>query len=296
LFVGLIGGCFGLLLGMGLFRHKTKHLKFTILVPLECVLWAVVAIHLASGLTLDRQIQYVETDYSSARVSEALDGYTIAFITDTHALPAEELKEVVTRLNEYAPDLLLLGGDFPEQADAVERSMDILSGVQTTDGSYGVEGNHDDYRELFAAMERHGITPLSNSGAAVREGLYLAGVEDIRNRTPDIAKATENAKSDDFVVLGAHNPDITMMQDTGNVDLVFSGHTHGGNITFFGVLAPILAWSDAVTGYGQRFMSGWATTRGGADIFVSHGTGYLAHVPRIFARPQVILVRLVAGE
>jgi len=39
LFIGLLGGCFGLLLGMRVFRHKTKHLKFTILVPMECILW-----------------------------------------------------------------------------------------------------------------------------------------------------------------------------------------------------------------------------------------------------------------
>ena len=48
LFIGLIGGCFGLLFGMRAFRHKTKHLKFTILVPLECVLWIVGVIYLYS--------------------------------------------------------------------------------------------------------------------------------------------------------------------------------------------------------------------------------------------------------
>ena len=188
LLVGLCGGCFGLLLGMSMFRHKTKHIKFKILAPLECVLWAVIVIHIVSAFTLDRQIQYLEVSYPSPKVSEALDGYTIAFVTDTHSLPAEELHQVVDRINEYAPNLLLLGGDFPSLKGAPERSMEILSGVQTSDGIYGVEGNHDNWGELFAAMEKYGIIPLSNNGVSVREQFYL-DVLRARRRQTDLYRA-----------------------------------------------------------------------------------------------------------
>jgi len=292
LLVGLCGGCFGLLLGMSVFRHKTKHIKFKILAPLECVLWVVIAIHIVSAFTLDRRIQYLEVSYPSSKVSEALSGYTIVFVTDTHALPAEELHEVVDRINGYVPNLVLLGGDFPSLGDAPARSMEILSGVQASDGIYGVEGNHDNWVELFAAMEKYGIIPLSNNGVFVREQFYLAGVEDLWNRSPDIARATQNAGKDDFILLLSHNPDVTMKQNTTNVDLVLSGHTHGGYVTLFGFLAPALAWSEDITEYGQRFMSGWAKSRDGTDVFVSNGTGYLTVMPRAFARPQVILITL----
>ncbi len=296
LFTSLCGGCFGLLLGMCVFRHKTGHLRFRILVPLACALWAVAVIHLGSALTLDRQIQYFETEYSSPKVSAALDGYMIAFITDTHALPAEDLRAVVTRINRYAPNLLLLGGDFPSRAGAPERSMEILSAVQAPDGIYGVEGNHDDSTELFAAMEKYGIVPLSNSGVSIREGLFVAGVEDLWNRSPDIAKAAQAAGDGDFVLLLSHNPDITMKQSTSHIDLVLSGHTHGGNITLFGRFAPALAWSEKITEYGRIFVSGWAKTRDSTDIFISNGTGYYEAIPRVFARPQVILLTLKTTE
>jgi len=154
LLVGLCGGCFGLLLGMSVFRHKTKHIKFKILAPLECILWVAIVIHIVSAFTLDRQIQYLEVSYPSSRVSEALDGYVIAFVTDTHSLTTEELREVVDRI------------------------------------------------------------------------------------------------------------------------------------------APALAWSEDITEYGQHFMSGWAKSRDGTDVFVSNGTGYLNVMPRVFARPQVILITL----
>jgi predicted MPP superfamily phosphohydrolase len=296
LLIGLCGGCFGLLFGMKVFRHKTRHVKFKIFIPLECALWAVAVIHLASAFTLDRQIQYLEVTYPSSKVSEALDGYTIAFITDTHALPADELRKVVTRVNEYSPDLLLLGGDFPSFDGAPERSMDILSKIQTSDGTYGVEGNHDNSYELFAAMEKFGMTPLSNSGAKVREGLFIAGVEDLWNRSPNIGKAVEDAEASDFVLLLSHNPDITMQQSTANTDLILSGHTHGGYITLFGMLAPALEWSDDITGYGRKFISGWAKSRDGADVLISNGTGYFFELPRVFARPQVLLLTLKNSE
>ncbi len=292
LLIGFFGGAFGVALGMAAFWHKTRRPKFRILVPLACALWAVVAIHMASAFTLDRQIQYLEISYPSAAVPQTLDGYTIAFVTDTHALPAEDLCEVVNRINAFAPDLLVLGGDFPSQGNAPQRSMEILAGVQATDGIYGVEGNHDDYRKLFTAMKQYGITPLSNSGVAIRDCFYLAGVEDLWNRSPDIAMATKDASEEDFVLLLAHNPDVSMRQSTGTVDLILSGHTHGGYINFFGVFAPALSWLNDVTDYGQRFMSGWAKSRDGTDVFVSNGTGYFAHAPRFFARPQVIILTL----
>ncbi len=170
--------------------------------------------------------------------------------------------------------------------------MEILSAVQVSYGVYGVEGNHDNHAELFAAMEKYGIVPLSNSGVSVREGLFLAGVEDLWNRSPDIASAIEAAREDDFVLLLSHNPDVAMRQNTANVDLILSGHTHGGYVTLFGAFAPALVWSGDITEYGGDFMSGWAKSRDGTDVFISNGTGYFEAIPRVFARPQVILLTL----
>lgn len=249
-------------------------------------------IHIFSAFTLDRQMQYKQIRYSSEKVSADLDGYRIAFITDTHDISMERLQNVMQKLNASPPDLLVLGGDFPSSPDAVFRSMEILSAVNAKDGIYGVDGNHDHFRDLFAAMKANGITPVSNSGVTVRKHLYLAGTEDLWSRNPDVKKALKGAKSDDFVLLLAHNPDTSMEQDTSDVDLILSGHTHGGHITFFGLWAPALMPKKSITLYGQRFMSGWAKNSIGTDVYTSNGTGYLKSVPRIFSRPQVILLTL----
>ena len=253
---------------------------------------AIILIHIISALTLDKCIEYKEVSIYSTKVSAKMNGYKIAFITDTHAMTTTELLEVVQELNNMQLDLLILGGDFPSMDNAPMRSMEVLSKTVTTDGIYGVEGNHDNYKELFTAMQQFSIHPLSNSGVQIRDNFYLAGVEDLWNRSPDIGKAIENAQREDFVLLIAHNPDVTMTQDTTSVDLILSGHTHGGQITFFGLWAPELTLRKTITDYGQRFMSGWAKSRDGIPVYVSNGTGYLSYVPRVFARPQVILITL----
>jgi len=253
---------------------------------------AVVAVHVLHSLTLDRIIQYMEVPFCSSQVPLALDGYRIAFITDTHGISDRRVKSVANRLNNSGIDLLLLGGDFHHDIERAGRTIEILSGIQTTDGIYGVEGNHDSYADLFAAMNAHGITPLFNSGVHIRDNFFLAGTADIKTFQPaaSIAAATENAAQDDFVLLLTHNADITMRQPTKGIDLIVSGHTHGGHITFFGLWAPALTLSRAVTHYGQRFMSGWAKSREGVPVYVSNGTG--GYFPRMFARPQVIIFTL----
>ena len=248
---------------------------------------AVTLIHIAHALTLDRIIQYKEVTFYSHNFPVELNGYRAAFISDTHEISGERLTEIITVLNENPVDLLLLGGDYSIRTDTLRRTMEILSLAITTDGIYGVEGNHDCYSILFAIMEEYKIVPLSNSGLHIRENFFLAGVEDLWNRSPDIAAATAGSSPDDFVLLISHNPDIAMQQDTTGVDLIISGHTHAGQITFFGVWAPYFTFRRTITNYGQRFASGWASSHDGTPVFVSNGTG--EYFPRIFARPQVII-------
>ena len=252
----------------------------------------ILGIHVVHAVTLDRIIEYREVPFHSPRLPAELDGYTIAFIADTHTLSVDRLRGIVRELNPRQIDMLILGGDHSKDHAHLLVSMEILAQTATTDGIFGVEGNHDAYWQLFAAMEANGIVPLSNSGVHIHENFFLAGVEDLWNRRPNIAMATQGAGPDDFVLLVSHNPDVTMQQDTTGVDLILSGHTHGGQITFFGVWAPYLI-RGSITDYNQRFRGGWARSRDGTPVYVTNGTAVNYYfVPRVFARPQVILITL----
>ncbi len=160
------------------------------------------------------------------------------------------------------------------------------------DGVYGVEGNHDRRKTLFAAHAENGIVTLQNSGVRVADGLYVAGTEDYWNGKPDFETAAAGAASGDFVLMLTHNADATMHHDTSMADLILSGHTHGGQITVFGAFAPALWKFVGVTEFGQKFMGGMTKDASGTDVFVSKGTGNYTMVPRVFARPQVIYITL----
>ena len=264
-------------------RTLIRNKIINILLALAAIIGAV---HIIHALTLDRIMQYVEVPFHSPRWPTHLNGYRIAFITDTHRISDETLQQVVDELNTRNIDLLLLGGDFWAH---YRRSLAVLAQTNTIDGIFGVEGNHDCHIRLFTEMEGHGMTPLSNSGKRIREGFWLAGVEDLWNRQPCISTATQGAE-DNFILLLTHNPDVTMRQDTTAIDLVVSGHTHAGQIRFFGLWAPLFTFTNIITSYGQRFVSGWAESHDGVPVYVSNGTG--THFPRVFARPQVIILTI----
>jgi predicted MPP superfamily phosphohydrolase len=242
--------------------------------------------------TFDKNMEYKEIPFYSAKIPQEMNGYKVAFVTDAHAISEEDLTGIVQELNEQKVDLLILGGDFTSSTRVLNQSMQILSKVRARDGIYGVEGNHDSSEQLFAAMELYGIKPLFNNGVKIREHFYLAGIEDYWGLNPNIGQATSGATPGDFVLLISHNPDVTMVQDTTGVDLVLSGHTHGGHITLFGRWAPALTLNDSISDYGQKFMAGWAESRDGVPVYVSRGIGPFEHVPRVFARPEVTLLTL----
>ena len=264
--------------------------KFALLAALGLI----VLVHAAHALTLDRIVVYSEISFTSADLPPEMDGYRIAFVTDIHALDESDrrLQRIATELNQRQIDLLILGGDIAFDNDDLAPALALLAQVITTDGIFGVEGNHDHYQTLFTAMEAQGMTPLSNSGLYIRDGFYLAGVEDLWNRNPNVADAIAGAESDSFILLISHNPDVTMQQDTTEVNLTLSGHTHGGQLNFFGRWSIGLD-SRVISNYGTRFRGGWAESRDGTPVYVCRGIG--EYYPRVFARPEVTLITLLHG-
>ena len=287
----IAGGGIGAFVGMLSLRHKRKNLKFKIAAILGIITAIIPLIHIAHSLTLDRIIRYVEIDFHSEEWPAELDGYRIAFMTDFHTITDEDMAEVVTELNERDLDLLLLGGDFSSDVfrggTHYQGTLREISLTDTTDGIFGVDGNHDYYTRLFRAKEQYGITPLDNSGMQIREGFYLAGVQDMWLRNPDIAEATSEALVDDFILLVMHNPDISMAQPTVGINLILTGHTHDGQITFFGF--PFYLYRGDVTAYGRRFAHGFAYSADRVPVFTSRGVGPYYSWPRIFSRPEVVI-------
>ena len=275
-----------------LFLHRKFKRKAILIVGLIIALIPIT--HTIHGLTLGRTIRYIEIEFRSAHWPPELDGYRIAFMTDMHVIPDESMRRTAAELNTRNLDLLLLGGDFSTRNSHYQGTIREIAQIVTTDGIFGVEGNHDDYVRLFAAKEQYGIIPLDNTGVRIRDGFFLAGVQDKWNRDPNVSEAIANAYADDFVLLISHNPDVTMVQSTHGIDLILAGHTHNGQIALFGYAIYLLRGS--ITSYGTRFAHGFAYSAEGVPVFTSSGIGVYYALPRIFARPEVVIFTMMSGE
>jgi len=289
----LVCGGIGAFLGMKLARHKTRKPKFKIAVILGLIIAFIPIIHIAHSLTFDRVIRFVEIPFYSANWPSALNGYRIAFMADFHTITEEEMQRVAAELKQRDLDLLLLGGDFSMRNNHYQGTLRQIAQISTTDGIFGVEGNHDDYRRVFAMKEQIEIVPLDNSGTHIRDSFFIGGVQDLWNRNPNVANTIASANPDDFILLISHNPDVTMLQATEGIDLILSGHTHGGQITFFGL--PFYLLRRSITDYGMHFSQGFAYSADGVPVFVTSGVGVYYNLPRVFSRPEVVIFTMAAS-
>ena len=271
-------------------KHSKKAIHTAIGIVSACMV-LVVLVHLISMFTAGRTIAYTEISFTSDKIGRELDGYVLAFVTDVHAAPLEQIVQIAESMSARGIGLLVLGGDFLPGEEGWP-ALRALSKTRTTDGIYGVDGNKDDWESLKTGMETYGIHPLDNNGVAIRPGFYLAGVGDLWNREPNVEAAVAQAQPEDFVLLVSHNPDVSMRQSLSSVDLVLSGHTHGGQITLFGLWKPLLT---IVTDYGGRFGGGWAEGADGTDVYVSRGVGSQEWAPRVFTQPEVVYLTLRAA-
>jgi len=219
----------------------------------------------------------------------ALDGLRVALLTDIHhssLVPAEDVTRAVEMALSTNPDLIVLGGDYVTYGDRgfVEPVAELLSPLRAPNGVFAILGNHDDDREMPAALGRRGITVLKDQRTRIvirGDALEVAGIRFWTRRPADIARVLKGAE--DPILLLAHDPRRLTEAAALNVPAVLSGHTHGGQVVLPGVGAIARARFPIVEGLGRREHS---------SIFVSRGIGTVYVPVRINCPPEVALVTL----
>lgn len=223
-------------------------------------------------------------------------GKKIVFIADVHHdqyFTRERIADVVKRANSQNPDIIILGGDYVyEDKKYVAPCFEELSALRAPLGVYGVTGNHDsatDYDLIVRHMEKAGIMPLENAALDIeigKEKIRLGGVKTSHLKKSNAAPTTLGATEEDFVILVSHNPDFAEELNNNLVDLMISGHTHGGQVTFFGLWAPYIP-----SKYGHKYMKGIVETPY-TTVLISNGVGNSFLPMRFFARPQIDIIIL----
>ena len=238
----------------------------------------------------------VQNDLAFEDLPNELEDLKIVFLSDIHYGPMRSdswIDMIVKAVNKQEPDIVLLGGDYVDyHARYVEPVIEKLAGIKAPLGVYAVMGNHDYFRaaELMPmAMSKHGIKLIDNKSIWIDVGdggFWLAGVADPTYGFPDYQKAEQGIKEDDFFILLSHTPDQIVELPDSLPDLALSGHTHGGQITFFGKWVPYVP-SD----YGDEYISGLYEING-IKLLVSNGVGTFKIPLRWYAPAQINVLSL----
>ena len=187
--------------------------------------------------------------------------------------------------------MLLLGGDYVTSVDFLDELFDSLSSVQPLDGIFAVLGNHERRtKELVArTMSDYCIELLADTVVAIERGsavIYLAGVYDSFAYDSLVVQPAETVSDEEFVMLLCHTPDYAEFSST-TADIVFSGHTHGGQVSLFGLYTPVKN-----TQYGSRFLRGRNVTTSGATVITTTGVGTSRRKVRFCVPSEIVFVTL----
>jgi uncharacterized protein len=244
----------------------------------------------AYGLAYSRhQIQMVHASVPVSGLPFALEGFRIGLITDLHhseMVPAQDIVRAAALLMTERPDMIVLGGDYVTWRDRfyVVPCSEALAGLSAPFGVYAVLGNHDDDRDMSAALISTGFEVLRDARTTVGirgERLDLAGVRFYTRRPRDIARVLRNAEAP--VVLIAHDPRRLTEAAALDVGLVLSGHTHGGQVVLPGIGAIAARKFPVVAGIGHR---------DNTSIFVSRGVGTVYIPYRLNCPPDIAVLTL----
>jgi predicted MPP superfamily phosphohydrolase len=245
----------------------------------------------AYGVAYERhQIERITRDLSVRGLPPALDGLRIGMITDVHhssVVPAEDISRAVALLKDASPDIIVLGGDYISFFDRayVSPVAELLAPLAAApQGSFAVLGNHDDEKEMPAALTARGFTVLKDQRTSLTingERLDLAGIRFWTRSSSEVANVLRGTGG--TTILLAHDPRRLTEASALDVQLVLSGHTHGGQVVLPGI--------GAVAGRKFPVLAGSATKEN-TTIFVSRGVGTVYVPMRINCPPDIAILTL----
>ena len=245
----------------------------------------------AYGVAYERhQLRRIERDLAVRGLPPAFDGLRIGMITDVHhsaVVSTDDVTHAVTVLKDAGPDIVVLGGDYVSFFDRayIGPVAELLTPLaHAPHGSFAVLGNHDDEREVPAALATRGFTVLKDQRTALTikgERLDIAGIRFWTRTAGEIAAVLKGTGG--TTILLAHDPRRLEEAAALDVQLVLSGHTHGGQ-----VLVPAVG---PIAGRKFPVLAGYATKENTA-IFVSRGVGTVYVPVRVNCPPDVAILTL----
>ena len=239
-------------------------------------------------LTIERQPIFLH------RLPRALDGFRIVQLSDLHLGPltsSSQLNRAIEVANNLDADIIALTGDYiSHERRYAAPCAEIVGRLRARCGVFAVLGNHDHWTDaalITDLFRAEGISVLINEGMRFEKdgsALWLAGVDDTMVGLEDLSLALAGSATDEMKLLLAHNPIILRRAACAGVDLVLSGHTHGGQVALRSErTGPASARRRLLRGLGRH---------GDTQIYVTRGLGTVILPIRYGCPPEVSLLEL----
>lgn len=255
---------------------------------------------LYGNFSLDVEKISIQTD----KLPESYQNYRIAHISDYHNRNSKIIdKQILDSLTAEQPDIIVITGDVVDATYTdIDVAIDFVEKLCKIAPVYYVTGNHEsnvlnggkDFEGLINGLVKVGAYVLRNSKVTIENSagdtFTLCGIDDpyFYGDHTQVFQWTDtmceelSVDENNFNVLLAHHPEALSVYSKHGVDLVFSGHAHGGQVTLFGkaIMAP-----DQQTF--PPYTSG-LYEMGGTQLVLSRGIGYSVLPLRIFCRPHLV--------
>jgi uncharacterized protein len=259
---------------------------------------AVGAGSLAYGALVRENVEVSRVEVKVTDLPGEFNGLTIAQLSDIHHGPytgleyISECAEIVNRMN---PDVVALTGDFTFGGKRyIEPCVEALKALKARVGVYAVLGNHDYYvgaGDVGRALKNGGFDLLVDAKDRIELGgskLWLLGVDDLLYGRTDINRLVRGLPEEEPRIALSHNPDFIeeFAIKKKHIDLMISGHTHGGQIRF-----PLIGAPHISSEYGQRYAVG-LNRKGAMQVYTTRGIGTILLPARLNCPPEIVLFTL----
>jgi predicted MPP superfamily phosphohydrolase len=245
------------------------------------------AIAEANSLSLEKIDIFLE------RLPKKLNNFRIVHLSDIHHSPFTSLEHIARTVkiaNRLKPDLVILTGDYvSHETKYIAPMAKVLGNLKSEFGTFACLGNHDYWTDAGLVthfLRGEGIKVLINEGlrfAARGAAFWIAAVDDHMAGTVDLPAALRGSFPDEMKLLLAHNPIILRQAARYDVDLVLSGHTHGGQVKIRDREKRILPKPKLVAGLHRRKNT---------QIYITRGIGTSILPIRYQCPPEISLLEL----
>lgn len=247
----------------------------------------ITTIYLSIGVYLDYHI--FETKYEVFTEKEiGSDKFRIIQVSDSHVgatFDGEDFYEKMKEISKIDIDLFVLTGDFVDDDTTKEdmiKSCKSLGLINSKYGVYFIYGNHDkgyfNYRnfteeDLIKELEKNNVKVLKDEVVELNDYVYLIGREDKSYPRKSISELTSNLDKNKYMIDLNHQPNDYEAEKNENIDLVLSGHTHGGQLFPLGYIGVLFGANDMFKGMKKIDNTYFVVNTGISDWAIDFKTG-----------------------